>query len=138
MKFRNNRDKLNIKIRGHKSKSVLFNLSSSDYNQGLTPKYSRNGSDNFSGLRMVMSNDSNIKTTINSKMSKYKIKINLNYSPSSHLNINSKRNSINKNSDSFLKIKTKLTKENEKNIIDNKKFLIKTFLSNDFFYNKFY
>ena len=138
MKFRNNRDKLNIKIRGHKSKSVLFNLSSSDYNQGLTPKYSRNGSDNFSGLRMVMSNDSNIKTTINSKMSKYKIKIKVNYSPSSHLNINSKRNSINKNSDSFLKIKTKLTKENEKNITDNKKFLIKTFLSNDFFYNKFY
>jgi hypothetical protein len=54
------------------------------------------------------------------------------------LNIKTKRNSINKNSDSFLKIKTKLTKENEKNIIDNKKFLIKTFLSNDFFYNKFY
>ena len=39
MKFRNNRDKLNIKIRGHKSKSVLFNLSSSDYNQGITPKF---------------------------------------------------------------------------------------------------
>ena len=136
MKLRNSRNKLNINIKGDKHKSLLFNLSS-DYDKGFSSNFSRNGKKSLNSFRMSMTNNSKSKTTINSRLSKYNVKINLKYSPVSKLKLKTRKSSINKDNDIFINIRTKLNKENGIFNINKRRLDFKYNLDDDLFNNKY-
>jgi len=121
-KFKKGRNNFNINNKKNKNKSFLSNLSS-DYNSGLSPKYSRNESRNLSGLKMSYTNNTKTNSSIKSKFSKYNVKINLKYSPVSIFKFKTKSNSINKDNDLFINIKTKLKKGNEHFHFKDKRYI---------------
>ena len=120
-RFKKNRNSF-INNKKNKNKSFLSNLSS-DYNFGLSPKYSRNDSRNLSGLKMSYTNNSKTNSSIKLKYSKYNVKFNLKYSPVSIFKFKIKNNSINEDNDLFINIKKKLNKENEHFHFKDKRYI---------------
>lgn len=142
-KLNMNREKFNMGIREmkNKSKSLLVNLS--DYNNQYYLKNSRNTSSNFNSIKLSMNNNSRSISTINTKLSKNKIKINFKYSPVDKQKLSFKNDSINKNNDDdndhknniFINIRTNLNKGEDYIKINNKRLVFKSTLNKeDFFY----
>ena len=119
----------------------MVNLS--DYNNQYYLKNSRNTSSNFNSIRLSMNNNSRSISTINTKLSKNKIKINFKYSPVDKQKLSFKNDSINKNNDDdndhknniFINIRTNLNKGEDYIKINNKRLVFKSTLNKeDFFY----
>ena len=93
--------------------------------------------------RLSMNNNSRSISTINTKLSKNKIKINFKYSPVDKQKLSFKNDSINKNNDDdndhknniFINIRTNLNKGEDYIKINNKRLVFKSTLNKeDFFY----
>ena len=84
-----------------------------------------------------MTNNSKSNTTINSRLSKYNVKINLKYSPVSKLKLKTRKSSINKDNDIFINIRTKIKKENCLYNINKRRLDFKYNLDDELFNNKY-
>ena len=77
-----------------------------------------------------MTNNSKNNSIINSRLSKYKVQINLKYPASPQ----TKNNSMDKSNDILINIKTKLKRDND--YINNKRFIFRNSLDDKYFDNK--